>query len=180
MATKWLFTLKIRFPFGLPEQEQEFSLAPIRMLRANGIPVSIRRGAISGSVYVDQLRDSVLGVGDAPLAGVSFFLDANLNERLDFSESRCKPIKVASLVRRINRGRIIFGRVVAPPDFESTSSLSQQIYISAGAVFRDLDFWVCANCNGRGQFENGQLSGTLFRDDNNDGFRQSAEKGLSA
>jgi hypothetical protein len=161
--------------YDLPPIAHTATAAPISGIWLEGEPpspppppASDFDGRIRGRLFQDRNGNGKRNGGDAPLAGVTVFLDANQNDQFDAGETSTASAEngtyafsgLAEGTHRVAVGLAGVWRTTTPT---REVTFGRRHSVKAGAI---------------GLTQNAALSGTLFNDANSDGAKQDPETGL--
>ena len=126
-------------------------------------------GAVGGTVYIDRNRDGQLTIGEAPLPGVSVFLDLNNDGQQNGNE----PVAVTDA-----NGNYVFNNVTPgtyqvietqPAGYGSTTpNIVGNVTVVANTLTPSINFGESAS----------SIAGTVFNDGNSNGVQEAGERGL--
>ncbi|QOV89027.1 SdrD B-like domain-containing protein [Humisphaera borealis] len=137
-----------------------------------GIFGDFQLGTIGGTKFQDTNGNAIRDSGEPGLAGVTIFIDSNLNGALNTGERYTKSDGNGTFsFANVGPGRYSI-REVKPNGWTQTTANPAAILMTSGASILSVRF-------GNKPVAVRQVSGIKFNDYNGDGIRQSGEAGLS-
>lgn len=133
---------------------------------------SLFSSTISGMVFNEADADGHRESGEPGLANVRVYLDANFNGRLDSNETSTLSAKDGSYSFTGLSAGVFRVRVVTPSGFRQTAPALLYFDVSSSGAESHV-------ANDFGFTDTATVRGTVFRDTNKDGIKESTESGVA-
>ncbi len=124
---------------------------------------------ISGRVFNDLNRNGS-GTGDVGIAGVTVFVDTNVNGVLDANEPRTLTAVDGTYTLSAGAGTVTIG-VQPPPSFLPSPTTSRTVTLTSGGSATGVDFGFFRSPN--------DITGRFFADNNGNGFPDTGDAGIA-